>query len=119
MGHYNGFSYEEFYEFIIDFFEADTTPEGLGVSGNLLEWWNKYIFSFTFTLIAADTAYSPGECFRGLQQHMHPNPSQHSKHRLQPCSSNVRLPSHLTHPRSSCNTHEICFLTPILLSITN
>ena len=28
MDHYNGFSYEEFYEFIIDFFEADTTPEG-------------------------------------------------------------------------------------------
>jgi len=43
MNHYNGFSYEEFYEFIIDFFEADTTPEAQEASAELLGWWNKYV----------------------------------------------------------------------------
>ena len=39
---YNGFNYEEFYEFIIDFFEADQTPEGKAASRELLHWWNRY-----------------------------------------------------------------------------
>jgi len=41
--HYNGFNYEEFYEFIIDFFEADQTPEGKAASRELFNWWNKYV----------------------------------------------------------------------------
>ncbi|KAF9783394.1 hypothetical protein BJ322DRAFT_1008007, partial [Thelephora terrestris] len=40
MNHYNGFNYEEFYEFIIDFFEADQTPEGKAALTELLNWWN-------------------------------------------------------------------------------
>ena len=54
--HYNGFNYEEFYEFIIDFFEADATPEAQEASAKLLEWWNKYATRFTFTLATADTS---------------------------------------------------------------
>ncbi|KAF9782367.1 hypothetical protein BJ322DRAFT_994308, partial [Thelephora terrestris] len=43
MNHYNGFNYEEFWEFIVDFFEADETPEGQEASTQLLEWWNKCV----------------------------------------------------------------------------
>ena len=43
MSHYNGFNYEEFYEFIINFFEADQTPEGTAASRELYKWWNKYV----------------------------------------------------------------------------
>ena len=45
MTHYNGFNYEEFYEFIVDFFEADKSPEAQEASEKLLEWWNKYVYS--------------------------------------------------------------------------
>ncbi|KAF9781120.1 hypothetical protein BJ322DRAFT_1010928, partial [Thelephora terrestris] len=48
MAHYNGFSYEEFYEFIVDFFEADATPEAQEASTKLLEWWNKYMLLVLF-----------------------------------------------------------------------
>jgi hypothetical protein len=41
MSHYNGFNYEEFWEFVVDFFEADQTPEAQEASAKLLEWWNK------------------------------------------------------------------------------
>ena len=54
MPHYNGFNYEEFYEFIIDFFEADITPQAQEASAKLLEWWNKYVsvpFLFWLPLI--------------------------------------------------------------------
>ncbi|KAF9778115.1 hypothetical protein BJ322DRAFT_1214801 [Thelephora terrestris] len=44
MNHYNGFNYEEFYEFIIDFFESDETPEGKAASEELYNWWNKQVF---------------------------------------------------------------------------
>ena len=43
MSHYNGFNYEEFYEFVVDFFEADQTPEGKAASVELHNWWNRYI----------------------------------------------------------------------------
>jgi len=43
MNNYNGFDYEEFYEFIVDFFEAETTPEEQEASAKLLKWWNKYV----------------------------------------------------------------------------
>lgn len=43
MVHYNGFNYEEFYEFIVDFFEDDQTPEGKAATAELLNWWNRYV----------------------------------------------------------------------------
>jgi hypothetical protein len=43
MIHYNGFNYEEFYEFIIDFFEDDQTPEGKAATNELFNWWNRYV----------------------------------------------------------------------------
>lgn len=58
MNHYNGFSYEEFYEFIIDFFEADATPVGQEAATKLLEWWNKYISNSILTPATTDTTYS-------------------------------------------------------------
>jgi hypothetical protein len=39
---YNGFNYEEFYEFIIDLFEEDQTPEGKTATSELFNWWNRY-----------------------------------------------------------------------------
>ena len=36
MSHYSGFNYEEFYEFIVDFFEEDQTPEGKAAASELL-----------------------------------------------------------------------------------
>ena len=42
MSHYNGFNYEEFYEFIVDFFEEDQTPEGKAATDELFDWWNRY-----------------------------------------------------------------------------
>ena len=41
MYRYLGFDYEEFYEFIVDYFEADATPQGREISANLLGWWNR------------------------------------------------------------------------------
>ena len=43
MPHYNGFNYEEFYEFVIDFFEGDQTPEGKAAASELFKWWNRYV----------------------------------------------------------------------------
>ena len=60
MNHYNGFSYEEFYEFIVDFFEADVAPEAQGASAELLGWWNKYVRSFSLIRALADMGYSQG-----------------------------------------------------------
>jgi hypothetical protein len=41
--HYNGFNYEEFYEFIVDFFEEDQTQEGKAAAKELLHWWNRCV----------------------------------------------------------------------------
>ena len=54
MSHYNGFSYNEFYEFIVNFFEADAMQEAQEASAKLLEWWNKYISDFIATPATAD-----------------------------------------------------------------
>lgn len=43
MSYYNGFNYEEFYEFIIDFLEEDQTPEGKAATSALFDWWNRYV----------------------------------------------------------------------------
>ena len=55
--HYNGFNYEEFYEFIVDFFEADTTPDAQEASTKLLNWWNRYFSRLIITLAAVDTEH--------------------------------------------------------------
>ena len=55
--HYNGFSYEEFYEFIVDFFEADTTPEAQEASTKLLDWWNRYVSRSIITSATTNTEY--------------------------------------------------------------
>jgi hypothetical protein len=63
MSHYNGFNYEEFYEFVIDFFEADQTPEGKIASRELYNWWNKCVPDSTPTFAVTDTfpdKYSQG-----------------------------------------------------------
>jgi len=43
MSHYNGFNFEEFYEFIIDFFEEDQSPEGKAATNELFNWWNRFV----------------------------------------------------------------------------
>lgn len=50
---YNGFNYEEFYEFIIDFFEEDQTPEGKAAANELLDWWNRRVFPLSAATRAA------------------------------------------------------------------
>ena len=65
MSHYNGFNYEEFYEFIIDFLEEDVTPEGKAASNELLGWWNRCV-PISNICSAIDT--QPGVCFHGLPQ---------------------------------------------------
>ena len=51
MSDYNGFNYEEFYEFIIDFFEEDQTPEGKTATNELFNWWNQYVSGFSPVLL--------------------------------------------------------------------
>ena len=43
MSDYNGFNYEEFYEFIVDFLEADQTLEGKAATTELYNWWNRCV----------------------------------------------------------------------------
>ncbi|KAF9644382.1 hypothetical protein BDM02DRAFT_3103012, partial [Thelephora ganbajun] len=38
---YDDFSYKEFYDFIVDYFEADSSPEAKKAAGELLDWWNE------------------------------------------------------------------------------
>jgi hypothetical protein len=52
MSHYNGFNYEEFYEFIIDFFEGDQTPEGKAATRELFNWWNRYVPNSNLPLLS-------------------------------------------------------------------
>ena len=43
VSHFNGFNYEEFYEFIVDFFEADQMSEGKAASKEPCDWWDRYV----------------------------------------------------------------------------
>jgi hypothetical protein len=38
---YDDFDYEEFYNFVVDYFEADASPEARKAARELLDWWNK------------------------------------------------------------------------------
>ena len=101
MSQYSGFDYEEFYEFIVDYFEADVTPQAYEISANLLDWWNKYISSSTSIPAATDDEYFPGKSSRNPQPCVKPHPLQDDEDRLPSCDSNARPPAHLTHPHSS------------------
>jgi hypothetical protein len=101
MSHYNGFNYEEFYEFVIDFFEADATTQAQEASAKLLEWWNKYVFGSIPISTTADVEYSPERSFQGPQPHAQPHLCQDDEHPSRSCDNNVRLPVHPTRPRSS------------------
>lgn len=78
--HYNGFNYEEFYEFIVDFFEEDQTPEGKAATNELFDWWNRYV-SYSRAFLIADTP--PDVCFHGLplpeQPHLDQEGGRHSE----------------------------------------
>ena len=80
MSHYNGFNYEEFYEFVIDFFEGDQTPEGIAASRELYNWWNKYVPNQMLIFTAADT--SPERCFQDPLLLEQPRQPQHGSRRL-------------------------------------
>ena len=41
--HYNGFNYQEFYKFIINFLKDDQTREGSAATDELFDWWNRYV----------------------------------------------------------------------------
>lgn len=119
MSHYNGFNYEEFYEFIVDFFEADTTPQAQEASANLLAWWNKYISASMLISTATNTEYSPGQSSQDLKTRAQPHPHQDDKHLLRSCIDSVGLPAHPTRPRSSCDTPDVHLVYKILLSFIN
>jgi len=38
---YDDFNYEEFYNFIVDYFEADMSPNARKEAKGLLGWWNE------------------------------------------------------------------------------
>ena len=100
MSHYNGFNYEEFYEFIVDFFEEDHTPEGKAAVNKLFDWWNRYVsdFRFAFAFHVADA--SVDVCFRGLPLLEPPHLDQQSGHRLQSYDDSVTH-AHFTSTPSS------------------
>ena len=43
ISHCNGFNYEEFYKFIIDFLEDDQSVEARAATNKLFDWWNEYV----------------------------------------------------------------------------
>jgi hypothetical protein len=72
MSDYNGFNYEEFYEFIIDFFEEDQTPEGKAATNELFGWWNRYASGFG--PVSSTTNSATDMCFHGLLPPKVPRP---------------------------------------------
>lgn len=75
MNDYDGFNYEEFYEFIIDFFEADQSAEGKAAATELYTWWNVYVSnSISGSAVGADP--SSGKYSQSLPRH-----EQHCVHR--------------------------------------
>jgi len=84
---YNGFNYKEFYEFVIDFFEADQTPEGKDASRELYNWWNRYV-SDSSSAFAATNA-SSDKCSQGLPLLEQPHPPRCGRRRLQSYKNSV------------------------------
>ena len=72
--HYDGFHYEEFWEFIVDYFEVDQSPEARDASTALLEWWNKYICCDVCIVILADIISAPQASLSEVFGHTRSNP---------------------------------------------
>lgn len=73
MSDYNGFNYEEFHEFIVDFFEADQSIEGIAAAAELLNWWNRYV-SDSKSHSGPSADIFPGRCSQNPPQHEQPHP---------------------------------------------
>lgn len=97
MTHYNGFNYEEFYEFVIDFFEADETPAGKAASEKLYNWWNLYVPSPTLMFVTVDA--SLGKCSEVQLLLEQPCPSRHGSRRLRSYEISAE-PVYHAHPLS-------------------
>jgi hypothetical protein len=57
MDTYNAFSFQAFYNFIVDYFEDTQGPAAKERADDLLKWWNRYIFlvlAVTFVLNLVD-----------------------------------------------------------------
>jgi len=106
MSHYNGFNYEEFYEFIIDFFEADQTPEGKTASVELRSWWNRYVPE-TFHPVLTNTCQD--EYSRGLRLPERHHLSRRGYHPLRSYKNNAE-PVRPAWPRSIFSSSEYVYL---------
>ena len=100
MSQYNGFNYEEFWEFIVDYFEADETAEAREASTNFSSGGtsmiliNLIIFPSPLFLIS----YSPEKSSRGPMPLALRLRCQHCGHPSRLYDNNARLPVHLTRP---------------------
>lgn len=95
--HYKGLNHEEFHEFIIDFFEADQTPEGKTTSKQFYDWWTRYA-SDSIPIFAVD-ASSSDKCSKSLLLLERPRPPQHGSHRSRFSESSAK-PVHFASPLS-------------------
>ena len=98
-GQYNGFNYEEFWEFVVDFFEADGSAEAQDASNKLLDWWNMYIFIPTLISVVANE-HPTEKSSQGPRPHAMRPRCVCGGHASRPCNNSVRPLALLTHPRS-------------------
>ena len=115
MNPYNGFNYEEFYEFVIDFFEADKTPEGKAASTELYDWWNKYVPDFALMFIAINTSLE--KCSQGQLLLEQPCPSRHGSRRSRSYEINAK-PAYPMHPPSLLEIVTFLVRSTSILSIS-
>ena len=106
MSTYNGFNYEEFYEFIVDFFEADKSPEGIAASRELYSWWNKYVSDYILT--SNVTNASPEKCSRGPLLLERPRLPQRGSRRSRFCKHNAEPAFPACRPSFSQNSVFAC-----------
>ena len=100
MSDYNGFNYEEFYEFVIDFFEEDRTPEGKAAANELLNWWNRYASGIGPVSSMTDTAADA--CFYSPPLPEGPHPDLRGGRHSHACDNNARhAPKVLSYCRRS------------------
>ena len=101
MSDYNGFNYEEFYEFIIDFFEVDKTAEGRAAATELINWWNMYVSNSTSGSEAGADGASPGKYSRGPprreRSHLHRCGYRRSKN-CKRSAAEIAYPTYLPSP---------------------
>jgi hypothetical protein len=107
MSHYNGFNYEEFYKFIIKFFEDnDQTLEEKATASEVLNWWNRYVPGSRSVLAITDV--SPGVFFHGLPPPEQPHLYHQSGCRLQSYNDNTEC----AHPTNtpSFDLHRVALI---------